>query len=44
MYAAREGHVGLVRWLLDHGAAINQWNIHRWTPYGVRRFTVASPM
>jgi ankyrin repeat protein len=27
MYASREGHVGVVRWLLDQGAAIDQRNI-----------------
>jgi hypothetical protein len=24
MFASREGHVGVARWLLDHGAAINE--------------------
>jgi uncharacterized protein len=31
MIASREGHVGVVRWLLDHGAVINEADWHRCT-------------
>jgi ankyrin repeat protein len=32
MYAASEGHVGVVRWLVDNGAAINEQDDYGWTP------------
>jgi uncharacterized protein len=44
MYASQKGHVGVVRWLVDHGAAIDEGNCSGWTALWLASFQGRTPV